>query len=188
MDSKTLERWSREYAPGIRSFLVNRYNVPREEARDIVQMVWMRVLSYPSDQTIANPRSYLTRIAINVANEWRDRCCNCRHHLDISDMCDSDPIIAELIHDDSLDIDLIISQRNAHIRAVINSLPKRKRVVLKLRHLKGRKYKQIAKLLGLTYRQVLRDISQSHTALRAALDDERQCQQRSAEPARRDAA
>jgi RNA polymerase sigma-70 factor (ECF subfamily) len=137
--------------------------VPRGEADDLTQEVFLRLLRYSQEVEVDNPQGYLFRIAANVANEWRERSRVRKPH-------DSDWLedlqIEEL---DQPDAKYERETSCAYISAQFLNLKPRQRRILIL-HIEGQlTYKQIAKREGVTYRIVLRDLTRAYEFLRKEL-------------------
>jgi len=60
---------SDEFAPRLRGFLIRRLG-SRENAQDLAQEAYLRLLRVDKDKVIEKPESYLFRIAANLANEY----------------------------------------------------------------------------------------------------------------------
>lgn len=155
--------WFKRWRKPIRQWLSHRSSVPAADLDDLAQEVFLRLMRYSDEIAVDNPQGYLFRIAANVANEWAERA---RHRMP---------------HDDSwledLQVEFSDEPENAiarefahkHLEAAVNRLPRRQREVLLLHVNEGLTYKQIAKLQGLTYRVILRDLTRAYSQLRMQL-------------------
>jgi RNA polymerase sigma factor (sigma-70 family) len=158
-----LAEWFHKWRKPIRSWLGDRCAVPSGEVDDLAQEVFLRLLRYSDDIAIDNPQGYLFRIAANVANEWRERCRVRKPHDDswLDEL--------EIEHEFEPENILAHEQLDAHVRAVVDTLPPRQRLILLMHVNDGRTYKEVAQQLGLTYRIVLRDLTQAYSTLRMQL-------------------
>lgn len=162
-----LVEWFGKWRKPIRGWLRNRASVPASDIDDLAQEVFLRLLRYSDDIAVDNPQGYLFRIASNVANEWRARARVRKPHD--ADWLDT------LLDDEEHEPEYIFAREalQSHIHAVVDSLPPRQRQILLMHANDGLTYQQIATHLGLTYRIVLRDLTNTYSFLRKALPNER---------------
>lgn len=74
--NETTEVLMEKHAPKLFSFLVHRLfrsTAPREDAKDLLQTVFLRFCGSPSRELVRKPEPYLYRIAENVLVEYRLR-------------------------------------------------------------------------------------------------------------------
>nr|WP_298723704.1 RNA polymerase sigma factor [uncultured Steroidobacter sp.] len=158
--------WFGRWRKPIRSWFSSRASVPRAEADDLAQEVFLRLLRYSDDVTVENPQGYLFRIAANVASEWRDRSrVRQPHDRSWLDELQIDPA-------DQPDNTVFQNRVSRHLQNAVNRLPKRQREVLLLHVNEGLTYKEIADRLNVTYRIVLRDLTRAYATLRMQLKAE----------------
>jgi RNA polymerase sigma factor (sigma-70 family) len=159
--AELFEKWSKPLRK-----LLNSTNAARPgDIDDVAQETFVRLLRY-GDQNLEDPLRYLYRIAVNVANEARERCVNRLPHIpdDILEEMESEWDHPESIteQDDS----------DRRVREAIDALPARSRHVLVLHVYEGLTYRQIADRLGLTHRMVMRDLVRANSELREVLLEE----------------
>jgi len=159
-------------------------SIPNWHIKDLLQEVPMRVMRYPPQQQVNCWSSYLIRIAINLANEWRERSRQCKPHISYSDDVDK---FEEMMHEQTPEADVDSEQLGELITRSLETLPPRQQQCIQLHHYDGMTYKQVSKALGISMRMVLRDLTRAHASLRAVLENERPGNQRRAKPARRHA-
>lgn len=156
--------WFQKWRKPIRSWLRNRASIPTGDIDDLAQEVFLRLLRYSDDVIVDNPQGYLFRIAANVANEYRERSRIRNPHddhwlHDLLDEADHEPermLQHEQVHD--------------YVHSVVDTLPPRQRQIL-LMHVNDKMtYKQIAQHLGITYRIVLRDLTNAYATIRRLID------------------
>src|SRR5689334_1666096 len=70
--TELVRRVYEEYGAELERFLGRRASNP-EDARDLAQNVYLRLLQLPRDEVIQNPQGFIYRIARNVAHEFRLR-------------------------------------------------------------------------------------------------------------------
>lgn len=161
-----LAEWFFKWRKPIRNWLKKQGLVHPSDADDAAQEVFLRVLRYSDDAMVQYPQSYLFRVALNVANEWRERIRNIAPHEDtwLEDLRIED-------HDEPENI-MARALANKYIQANLEQLPKRQREVLLLHMHEGLTYKQISRKQDLTLRVVRRDIARAYAELRAQIDRE----------------
>jgi RNA polymerase sigma factor (sigma-70 family) len=84
--------------------------------------------------------------------------------------------------------EMISHQLENCVQRSISELSERQRQVVQLHHFDRMTYNEVGKALGITYRQVLRDLTRAHATLRVRLHEERERDYRGPQPARRHAA
>jgi RNA polymerase sigma factor (sigma-70 family) len=157
----------RRWRKPIRKWLSHRSTISRADLDDISHEVFLRLLRYGNSEMINCPQGYLFQIANNVANEWIKRSCRRQPH--------KDEWLDDLTEDDARQPEFT-AERESEDRAVgaaVNELPNRAGVILLMHVNDGKTYKQIAAELGVTYRTVLRDLTNAYSQLRVGLKDER---------------
>lgn len=136
----------------------------RADADDVIQDTYLRVRKIPPETEIHNPRSYLFRIADNVAlDHLRSRNARNRH-LTADDSFDapSDEASAERTVD--------YRQRLKLLERAVAELPPRQREVFLLHKFDGFSHSEIATELGITRSAVEKLIMKSLASLRDRLD------------------
>ncbi len=140
-----------EYGPELERFL-GRRAASAEDARDLAQSVYLRLLQLPRDEVIQNPQGFMYRIARNIAHELRlrDR---------------KNPVVynSELLDDasartpDESQGDLAHRMHFAReTQRLLQGLPKNYQACLLLRKRYGLTPDEIARELGLTKKTVQR--------------------------------
>lgn len=152
-------RWSKP----LRKYLQYRGVARSCDIDDVAQETFLRLLHYSPGTKIADPRSYLYRVACNVANEWRERCVRRMPH--------EAEALEQIECDQGACPESIVEQekRDQLVRAAIEHLPPRSRQVIELQVYSNLTYPQIAQQLGITYRMVLRALTRGHATLRMVL-------------------
>jgi RNA polymerase sigma factor (sigma-70 family) len=146
------------------SFLRRRLRVG-EDARDVAQEAYIRLMQYEGSKDVKSPESLLFRIAINIANDM-GRADKVRH---VADHCDID----------GLDFDSGIASPEREVSAsqqldllydTIEQLPPRCRQVFLLSRFHNMTYAQIAEHCGISVKMVEKHISRA-LAICAAKSD-----------------
>lgn len=124
-------------------------------ASDVLQETYLRLEGINEIASVRNPKAYLFRIALNVANDRR-RAESRRLTVDevdrLLDIPDDRPDAARVIEDRS-EVELL--------KRAIAELPERRRRVLILSRIEGQPNREIAACLGVTVRTVEIDLKQA---------------------------
>lgn len=150
------DRWNR----WLLQFLGTRLQ-ERENAKDLSQEVYARLLKARSIEPIHNPKAYLARTALNVMDDWRRRSVNAKPHCDESLHSLKDPFDL----DDSVDVESL--QRE--VKAALDNIPQLWRSVIVLHYQDELTYAQIALQLGISQRMVKRYMANAYAYLRLEL-------------------
>jgi len=143
----------RRYHDSLIHFLQQRLRVP-EDAHDVAQEAYVRLLQYQNSTRVRSPSSMLFRIAINVANDL-GRADKARH---IADQCPVDEV--ELISEQpSAERELSGVEDLALLRTAIAQLPPKCRQVFLLSRIRQMTYPQIARHCGISVKMVEKHIS-----------------------------
>lgn len=159
-DKTTAAQWFERWHALIRHALSGRLQ-RREDVDDMAQEVYLRLLRVPDLDLVRSPRSYLYRIAVNVAEEWRLRAPQAMPHS-------SDPI-DELESTEQPAKAAELEQRDRAVQAALAKLPLATRTALLLQLRDGLTYEQIAEHMGVTRRAVKRYIANGYAELRQEL-------------------
>lgn len=157
----------------IRSYIRRRCEggrVPEYHVDDIAHDVFERVSEYGIPAEVGNVSAYLMQIAQNCIAELAERRFIRNEHITLED----DEQHAVFVANADIEPDYVLEheQSRERIRKIfLNTIKGRHRDVLLL-HLDGVTYKQIAATLGISYRMVLRDLTNAYSKLRHALADE----------------
>lgn len=130
----------------------------RNEAQDIAQEVFLRLLRVDTLDLVKNPRAYLYRVAVNVAGEWRLRARQRKPH--------SSKELDELVSVEDLERTLERQQTGEAVRRALEELPLTLRQVLVLHCRDNMTYEQIAEELGITRRMVKRYVARGYAEMR----------------------
>lgn len=126
-----------------------RYLVRSQDVEDILQETFLRAWESEKTQTIHSPRSFLFRVARNIALSEIGRKANqlTRYMGDLEELnvLDNRP---------PLDEDLDTRKKLAHLSDLIESLPPQCRRVLVMRKVLGFSHKEIAQRLDISTRTV----------------------------------
>jgi RNA polymerase sigma-70 factor (ECF subfamily) len=153
-----LMSWRKRWNRNLLRFLGSRARQP--DIEDLAQETYLRLLRAPDLSEVRNPEAYLISVASHVLAEWHQRQPSEPVALD-GDM-PADRAAPEL------EVEARISQRR--IDQVLATLSPGMRAVLLLRLRDDRSCKDIAQALGLTQRQVKRQVAQGYDLLRRALE------------------
>jgi len=133
-----------------------RRRLGREDARDAVHEVYLRLLKRADPDTLENPRAYLYRITTNVINDFGEKFRN-RH---VEENIES---VSETLRDDTSDPEAAVNSQQILrecIRA-LDELPEIYRHVFLLSRVRGVPHAQIASTLKIPKRTVERYISRA---------------------------
>lgn len=151
--------WRKQWHPFVLQVLA-RALPRRSDVPDLAQEVYLRLLRVEKLDLVRNPRAYLYRVAINIADEWRLRCARLPTAPD-----DSVPghMFAAT---DNLEDWLSRQQDRVVIETALRALPMDQRTALVLHVAKDLTYPQIARHMGVTRRQVKRYLAKAYERLR----------------------
>lgn len=166
--ARFLEQLYRDYAQPLVRF-ISRQNVSHEEAREIVQETYYRLQQVPGIETLASPRGYLFRTAINLARDAKRQ--RRREGLvagaatpgadEVADVPSEAPTAYQVLKGE---------QELAIIRQAIAELPPTCRQVFILHRFGNATYAQIAERLGLSVSMIEKHVSQALAHLKTRLD------------------
>ena len=141
------------YHTSLLRFLRQRLRV-KEDAADVAQEAYVRLLQYEGSKSIASPSSMLFRIAINVANDL-SRSESTRRKADEQSLEDVE------IASDEPDVERRIAaeQDLDLLYAAIEELPPKCKNVFLLSRVKRMSYPQIAQHCGISVKMVEKHIS-----------------------------
>lgn len=157
-----LEQLYREQAPRLTRRLRARLN-SREEARDLVQDAFARLLGSSRREMPARPEAFLNRIVRNLLIDRSRRLANRACHLPIEDA--RDPGVRPTQSDG-----IELAETQARYRAAVAALPERMRTVFLLHRVEGLSYKAIAEQLGISVRTVEWHVAEAIVRIGKALD------------------
>lgn len=146
------------YHGSLLSFLRQRLRTS-EDAADVAQEAYIRLMQYEGSREIQSPSSMLFRIAINIANDL-GRAEQVRH---VSDRCSVDEV--DLVCDrSSPEREVAAEQDLALVYATVERLPPKCRQVFLLSRVQYMTYPQIAKHCGISVKMVEKHISHALAA------------------------
>jgi RNA polymerase sigma-70 factor (ECF subfamily) len=145
----------RRYHDSLINFLRQRLRTP-EDANDVAQEAYIRMMQYQNSRQIRSPSSMLFRIAINVANDL-GRSEQVRR---ASDQCSLDAV--ELVSDTpSAEREISARQELELLRAAIEDLPPKCRQAFLLSRVRRMTYPEIAAHCGISVKMVEKHISRA---------------------------
>jgi RNA polymerase sigma factor (sigma-70 family) len=156
------------YAPLFRYLLAR---LPkREDAEDLAQEAFLRLLRVPRTDLIAHPDAYLFRIAANLLLEFRLRAKRSRVTFD-SERADRLSQVLGAEDEPSAKVELLADA--ASLQQAIETLPLKCRTALVLHRRDGLTYSQIGAKLGVSPDMVKKYLAQAVARCRIALGEER---------------
>lgn len=138
----------------------------RQDAEDLAQEAFLRLLRVPESELIRQPDAYLFRIAINLLSEYRMRSArgavifNSEAAIEASDAAAMGDKLSLTPVDTMIDSD--------HLRWTLEQLPVRCRTALILHRRDGMTYAQIADVLGVSPDTVKKYIAKAVAQCRLA--------------------
>ena len=153
--------WFEQFQPVIRQALKSRTSRV-DDVDDLAQEVYLRLLRVPEPELVKNPQGYLYRVALNVAEEWRQRAAQSREHS-------SDPL-TELEGGEDPARDVWNNQRDSFVQQSLAGLPQASQTALILHVRDGLTYDEIATHMRVTRRAVKRYMANGYAALRQELE------------------
>jgi RNA polymerase sigma factor (sigma-70 family) len=136
----------REQAPRLRRWLDARLR-SSEEANDLVQDAFARLLGSGARDGLRQPEAFLNRIVRNLLIDRSRRVSNRTPHVPIDEA--NEPA-TRATQEDAIEL----AQMRERYRTAVNALPPRTRQVFLLHRTEGLGYKDIATQLGISIRTV----------------------------------
>ncbi|WCM26345.1 sigma-70 family RNA polymerase sigma factor [Sphingomonas sp. QA11] len=136
----------REQAPRLRRWLGARLR-SSEEANDLVQDAFARLLGSGARESLRQPEAFLNRIVRNLLIDRSRRVSNRTPHVPIDD---AHAPAARATQEDAIEL----AQLRQRYRTAVDALPPRTRQVFLLHRKDGLGYKEIATQLGISIRTV----------------------------------
>lgn len=161
MPDRLAEDWYQQFKGSINQALSSRIG-RTADIEDLAQEVYLRLLRVPKLSQVQNPKAYLYRVALNVADEWRQRAAQRYPHS-------SDPLEG-LVSDEDSESSLEIEERRNQVVNTLSKLPPMCRTAVILHVKDGLTYDEIAEHMGISRRSVKRQISMGYAELRMRLD------------------
>jgi RNA polymerase sigma-70 factor (ECF subfamily) len=116
----------------------------KADAEDVLQNTFLRIQKIPADAEIANPRSYLFRMADNLAIDHTRSQRAIERHVKTEepvDKADESPLPERVVD---------YRQRLSRLRQAVSELPDRQRQVFLMHKFDGMSHAEIANELGIT--------------------------------------
>jgi RNA polymerase sigma-70 factor (ECF subfamily) len=148
----------RHHHDALIKFLRRRLSIA-EDAYDVAQEAYIRMMKYEGSRDIKSPSAMLFRIAVNIAND-HGRAAQARsamNHVQIDDV----DVPSE---SPSTERDLAARQVLDQVLDVIESLPPKCRQVFLLSRARGMTYPEIARHCGISVKMVEKQISRALAA------------------------
>lgn len=158
---KQATEWHQQFRGIIKHALESRIG-RRADTDDLAQEVYLRLLRVTQPELINNPQAYLYRVALNVAEEWRQRAAQRLDH--------SDEFLKVMTADEDVEHTTRNEERDVLIRNALTALPLSSRTAVILHVRDGMTYEQVANHMGTSRRAVKRYISTGYSKLRDQLD------------------
>jgi RNA polymerase sigma factor (sigma-70 family) len=158
-NSTLLVSWRKRWNRNLLRFLGSRAR--QLDIEDLAQETYLRLLRARDLQDVRNPEAYLISVASHVLAEWKQR---------------QDPLEAASLHEslaaDRIDLEAEVDVRISRrlIDAALANVSPMMRAVLLLRLRDDRSCKDIAIDLGLSERQVKRQLAHGYDLLRRVLE------------------
>ena len=164
------QRWLNEFTgePGKRLLRqIARYLVDRQQAEDLAQEVYLRLLRVDDDAIIREPRAFALRVAANVAHEWRSLARNRYPHS-------SDAV--DLLADEADPVENVArNERIKRLEAALQQLSPNRRAVLIMHRRDKKSREEIAGTMGISVGMVKKHLVKALAVCRQhrAVDDEK---------------
>lgn len=133
-----------------------------EDAKEIVQEAYAKVLALDRPGTISLLVGYLWRVAVNLATDrGRRRAMRSRSEIALQPVAEPIPSTESVVE---------VSQRLAIIEKAISELPPRCRQAFDLRIIEGRRFAQVGREMGITDRMAKVHVARAMEYLQECLD------------------
>lgn len=156
-NAKLIEHWRNRWHGVLLRVLTDRIS-NYTDAQDLAQEVYLRLLRFDKLNLVRNPRGYLCRVAVNVAEEWRLKARQAKPHTDID--------LIEPATGEESEVLLQTDQTRDVVREALSALPQMQRTVMVLHCRDDMTYDQVATHLGITRRMVKRYVAKGYATLR----------------------
>jgi len=157
-----LSAWQRRWHRSLLRFLASRAR--HVDIADLAQETYLRLLRAPDLREVRNPEAYLIRVASHVAAEWTFSA-RTLEKLTAS-------MNAALVEENTPELEVQATLSQQRVEQLFKELPAAVKAALVLRLREGQSYKQIAKTLNLSERQIKRYLERGLLKLRAAMNGE----------------
>jgi RNA polymerase sigma factor (sigma-70 family) len=151
-----------QYLPALHRFLVRRLR-STQDARDLAQEVYLRLLRVADPKLVRQPLPYMYRIASNVAYEFRI------HQQQDTVTFDTEAMEQLSEHPSTIQPDELSDRISLErqIAAVLNELPPLQRAVLLMQKRDGMSYEEIAGRLSISVHTVEKYLFRALAVVRA---------------------
>lgn len=156
--------YMRHYEPDIRRFFYRNLRLGHQEADDLIQEVWVRLLLQKHQAKVEDPKNYLFGVARHTLSAFVLRCRRHRRLLDTNiDL--SDEAMASCLASGERDIvdALALSE---HVNGLLIQLPPAFRAILLAHEGDGYSYEEVAEKLGFSKFTVQIYLKQAKAKLR----------------------
>lgn len=138
-----------------------------DDAQDVLQSVYLRILSFGADHQIDNPKALIFRTAANLAlNEMKRRNRFNVRHIEPSGEDETDPVLNVRCEAPTVEESLLAREAIEAAAAVVDALPEKARQAFLLNRVEGKTYKEIATALGVSQSSVEKYIIRALSDLR----------------------
>lgn len=155
-----------EQKGALQRFLARRLGDNASLAEDLTQEVWLRAATAEGAESIRNPKSYLFRIASNLAI---DHIRHVRHGVELGGAEDYRELIADARP--SPETEALHRSELRRLLAAVDRLPPRTREVFLLAKLQDMSYQEIALRLGIARNTVMVHMTSALALLERHLRD-----------------
>ena len=132
---------------------------------DIIQDLWVKILTHPPTDSIRHPRAYLFRVATNLAVDWlRRRSTDLQRHAELDDAADKLSLLP------TQETMMQARQELTLLNHAINELPPKCRRVFVLHKLQHWSHKKIAEHMGISQNMVEKHVMKGLSYCRKRLD------------------
>ena len=155
LDKNSFEAIFRQFFPALMAF-AKRYLQDEDSAREVVHVVMINLWERRAAIDTSEPlKSYLFKAVHNrCLNVLRDR----KKY--------TEELTTEPFSDQDIQEQMEVMELNARISRVIESLPERCREIFEMNRFEGKRYKEIAELLGISVKTVENQMSKALKILR----------------------
>jgi RNA polymerase sigma-70 factor (ECF subfamily) len=162
MNRFLLVAWRKHWNRSLLLFLKQRVRA-RVDIDDLAQETYLRLLRARDLSDVHNPKAYLLRIAGHVVSEWHDQQSRQAASIELDENI--------FVDDRTPEFELSAAISHERVNEVLTSCSAMMRAVLLLRLRDERAYRDIARELGITDRQVKRYLKRGYASLRQAVED-----------------
>jgi RNA polymerase sigma-70 factor (ECF subfamily) len=154
-----------QYSPALRRYLLSRLRDRAQQAQDLEQEVYLRLLRVPDAELVRDPQAYMYRIASHVVFEFKQRA---RDH---TVTFDSEMVNERTERPDSAARDDLEERLSAErqLESLLKVLPPRCRSVFVLHMRDGMTHAEVAEELGISVHSVKKHVFRAFETLRAEI-------------------